>query len=103
MKRILPYTALSQREVPEYLDSRIIALAAARSKAVKFRKRTFFWSGIAAALCITALGGVMFQIEAQKRSQQHSELLALGDFTRLDQSGYNMSFELDSGMDFGQF
>lgn len=102
MKRLLPYTALSQREVPEYLDSRIIARAVVRSRARKFRKRTFFWSGIAAALCIVALGGVMFQIETQERTRQHLELLALGDFTRLDQSGYNMSFELDSGMYFSQ-
>ena len=31
------------------------------------------------------------------------ELLAMGDFSRLDQSGYNMSFELGSGVDLNRF
>ena len=99
MNKTLPYKSLSQREVPEHLDLRIIAYAGQCSKARKLRKRRFFWSGIAAALCITALTGV-YRMEEQSRSRQHHELLAMGDFTRLYQNGYNMSLELASGMDF---
>lgn len=101
MKKVLPYKSLSEREVPEYLDARILSYAAAAGKRTR---RTFRWVWIgsaAAALCIAAFTGVFFQM--QQRSAERSELLAMGDFSRLDQSGYNISFELASSGEFGQF
>ena len=103
MKRVLPYRELSEREVPEALDFRILARAAARGRERKFRRRFAVWGGIAATVCVTALTGVLFQIEHESRTKAHLELLAMGDFSRLDQSGYNMSFELGSGVDLNRF
>ena len=101
MKKILPYKGLSECEVPASLDARILSYAAAKTVAVK-RKRRWIWiSSAAAALCIASFCGVFFQM--QQRSAEHSELLAMGDFSRLDQSGYNISQELALNSDFGMY
>ena len=97
MKRILPYSALSEREVPEAVDFRILARAAARSRARRIRRRVSIWGGIAAAVAVTALGGVFFQTENSGRSAERRELLALGDFSRLDQNSYAMTLEVGTG------
>ena len=97
MKRVLPYSTLSEREVPEALDVRILARAAARSRQRRFRRRISIWGGIAAAVAVTAFGGVLFQMENDTRSRERRELLALGDFSRLDQSSYDVSCEVGSG------
>lgn len=101
MKRVLPYRSLSEREVPEQLDARILSFAAARCRQKKHR-RSWVWIGsIAAMLCVAAFTGVLFQM--QQRSAEQAELLAMGDFSRLDQSGYNISFELASTADLIQY
>ena len=101
MKRVLPYKALSEREVPEYLDSRILSRAAAGRRSAK-RRRNWLWSGgIAAAVCCAAFTGLFFQM--QQRSAEHAELLALSDFSKLDQSSYNISFELAASADMMQY
>ena len=97
MKRILPYSTLSEREVPEAVDFRILARAAARSRARRLRRRVSIWGGIAAAVAVTALSGVLFQTGHGARSAKRSELLALGDFSRLDQNGYAMALEVGAG------
>ena len=97
MKRILPYSTLSEREVPEAVDFRILARAAARSRTRRLRRRVSIWGGIAAAVAVTALGGVFFQTGNGARSAERSELLALGDFSRLDQNGYAMALEVGAG------
>ncbi|MBR2373002.1 MAG: hypothetical protein IKA87_02095 [Lentisphaeria bacterium] len=102
MKKILPYSELSSREVPEYLDSRILARAAVGHRVNNCRNRIVVWGGIAAAVCITALADVYFRTELES-SRVHQELIAMGDFSRLDQNVYNMSFELASGADLGQY
>ena len=101
MKKVLPYKNLSEREVPEYLDARILSYAAAAGKRTRGAFRWVWIGSAAAALCIAAFTGVFFQM--QQRSAERSELLAMGDFSRLDQSGYNISFELASSGEFGQF
>mgnify|MGYP003297274745 CR=1 FL=1 len=102
MKRVLPYRELSEREVPASLDARILNHAAARCMAAR-RKRRWVWIGsAAAALCIASFPGVFFQMQ-QQRSAEHSELLAMGDFSRLDQSGYNISLELNAGADLSMY
>ena len=101
MKKILPYKGLSECEVPASLDARILSYAAAKTVAVK-RKRRWIWiSSAAAALCIASFAGVFIQM--QQRSAEHSELLAMGDFSKLDQSGYNISQELALNSDFGMY
>ena len=97
MKRILPYSALSEREVPEAVDFRILARAAARSRARRIRRRVSIWGGIAAAVAVTALSGVFFQTGNSDRFAEHRKLLALGDFSRLDQNSYAMTLEVGSG------
>ena len=98
MKRILPYSTLSEREVPEAVDFRILARATARSRARRLRRRVSIWGGIAAAVAVTVLSGVLFQAgNGGDRSAERRELLALGDFSRLDQNSYAMTLEVGSG------
>lgn len=102
MKRTLPYKELSEREVPAAVDARILSYAL--SKSVK-RRRSSRWvwiSSAAAAVCIASFAGVLFQMH-QRSAAEHSELLAMGDFSKLDQSGYNISFELALNSDLGAF
>lgn len=101
MKRVLPYNSLSEREVPEALDARILSYAAARTRARRSTRRWIWISSAAAAVCLSVFSGVFYQM--QQRSAERRELLAMGDFSRLDQSGYNMSFELASSSDFNQY
>lgn len=101
MKRVLPYRELSEREVPQALDLRILSYAASRSRQRRKAHRWVWIGSIAAAVCLAAFTGVFFQM--QQRSAEHLELLAMGDFSRLDQNGFNISFELASTGDFSQY
>ena len=94
--------ALNGCDVPEMLDRRI--LAAAQQKAAHFRRRNIFLyrfmpaAGIAAAfaVCCTVL---FFQNHTEVRHQEYSaELLAMNDWTELEQLSYNLDFELDNSM-----
>ena len=49
-----------------------------------------------------AAGGIFFQMEQPVESTK-AELLALGDFSNLDQSSWNISFELACSGDLSQF
>ena len=100
MKKILPYKGLSECEVPASLDARILNYAALRRNSARRRRRWVWISSAAAALCIASFGGVFFQMQ---RSAEHSELLAMGDFSRLDQSGYNISLELALNSDWSTY
>ena len=102
MKKVLSYVSLSQREVPETLDVRILAYAARRPRQAKFRRRLAWWSSVAAVLCMSAAAGVFMQL-GSRGAGERSVLLAMGDFSRLDQSSYNISFELAYNADMGQY
>lgn len=102
MKKILPYNNLSQRDVPASLDARILAYGSQRCRAAKFRRRLVWLGSVAAAVCLMAAGGIFFQME-QPAKGTRAELLAMGDFSNLDQSSYNISFELACNGDFSQF
>ena len=93
MKSRLPYKSLSERDVPAELDRRILEHAACRCRQNRRRRNWFWLGGIAAACCLVAFSGVCWQI-SEERSLERRELLALGEFTRLDQSGFNISSEL---------
>lgn len=102
MKSRLPYRSLSEREVPSELDKRILERAARRCRQSRSRRKWFFLGGIAAACCLVAFSGVIWQIR-EERSLEHRELLALGDFSRLDQSGFNISSELACNGDWSAY
>ena len=103
MKKFLPQVSLSQREVPVHLDARILAYAQKGSlRKQRFRRHLIWWSSVAAIVCVSAAAGLCWQLEV-KSSGEHSELLAMGDFSRLDQSSYNISFELALNSDLGAF
>jgi len=102
MRRTLNIEALSQREVPAALDRRILDRARlhCRIKNSRRQKKLLWIGSSAAAACIAVAAAVVWNgsIEEQ-RSQRRSELLAMSDFTKIDQTGYNMSFMLSSGQD----
>lgn len=102
MKKYLPYRELSEREVPDALDAVILAHAAKKCRKARFRRSFFWWSSAAAAVCIAAVAGFWVQT-AERSTLNHSELLALGDFSKLDQSSFNISLELASNGDFSQY
>lgn len=102
MKKVLPYNNLSQREVPPSLDDRILAYSVRHCHAARFRRRLVWWSSVAAVICLMAAGGVFMQMGHPVKGNQ-AELLAMGDFSNLDQSSYNISFELACNGDFSQF
>ena len=102
MKKYLPYRELSEREVPVALDAAILAHAAGRCPKARFRRSYLWWSSAAAAVCIAACAGFWVQT-AEKSTLNHSELLALGDFSKLDQSSFNISLELAYNGDFSQY
>ena len=93
---------LTAADVPQALDMRI--LSAARSKAVQRRHRRFILlravpaAGIAAAFCIGF--GIIFFADSRSAAKQTpaKELLALNDWTELDQMNYNLTFELGNGI-----
>ena len=96
---------LRVHDVPEALDRRIMAAAAHKAKAVRFRRSlthcVFTAAASAAALLIA---GTVFLFPeayhgelARPTKSVDSELLALADWSTLEQESYNLRFELYSG------
>ncbi len=102
MKTNLRYQALVGRDVPEALDRRILNAAAVRARMVR-RRRIFhrvFGVGLAAAAGLLIAGALhLFPGAAvsERNSAPSSELLALNDWSELEQENYNLSFELYCG------
>ncbi len=104
MKKIYP--SLSTRNVPEALNRRILAAAALQARQNRFRRslRHWMWSSAAAAAAFLIAGG-MFLLPGTPVPQDgradgtpdRAELLALSDWTRLEQESFNLNFELYSG------
>lgn len=99
------FETLRAREVPKALDRRIMAAAAQRAGAIRFRRtlvRCFLSTGAAAAALLVA-GTVFLLPEANRETPAvptksvKSELMALNDWSALEQESYNLSFELYSG------
>lgn len=100
------FETLRAREVPKALDRRIMAAAAQRAGAIRFRRtlvRCFLSTGAAAAALLVA-GTVFLLPEANRETPAvptksvKSELMALNDWSSaLEQELYNLSFELYSG------
>ncbi len=97
------YESLRVREVPPELDGRILAAAAGAARRNRMRRifRAWCWSGSAVAAAFLA-GFVIFHQPQPVDTVSHTgaerqELPALMDWSTLEQAGYNLAFELDSG------
>ena len=94
--------ALTCCEVPDMLDRRI--LAAARCKAAQAKRKHIVWRRIAPAVGIAAafaigFGVIFFQHgKSAVAADPSRELLAMNDWTELEQITYNLNFELDDSM-----
>ena len=104
MKRLYP--ALNSGEVPEALDRRILAAAAFQARKNRARRvfQHWMWSGAAAAAAFLIAGGIFFLPGGSAPAggepggvPSREELLALSDWTRLEQESFNLSFEFYSG------
>ena len=98
------YESLRVREVPIELDNRILTAAAGVARRNRMRRifRAWCWTGSAVAAAFLA-GFVIFHqpqpAEPVHRysSAERQELPALMEWSALEQAGYNLAFELDSG------
>ncbi len=97
------FETLREREVPAALDRKILAAAAFKARAARFRRMWIHCSvsaGAAAAALLVA--GTVFLFPdanhpATPTKSVHNELLALNDWSELEQESFNLSFELYSG------
>ena len=99
------FETLRVREVPAALDRRIMAAAVLKARAARFR-RMFIHCSVSAGAAAAALfvaGAVFLMPEANREAPAvptkslKNELLALTDWSALEQESYNLSFELYSG------
>lgn len=101
MKEFEHYESLIRREVPAALDRRILAAARQEAKKLRFRRVFRRWSlpaAAAAAALLVASGLFWFQpAAAEPRAAENHELLALSDWSKVEQENYNLNFELYCG------
>ena len=97
MKKILGINKIMQTEVPSTLDAKILAYAAIRQRQQKMRRRVRFLLPAAAALAVLCAGAVAFLHLEERSVPRHqltqlsnSELLAMNDFTSLEQESYTI-------------
>jgi len=99
------FETLRVREVPVALDRTILAAAALKARAARFRRMWIHCSvsaGAAAAALFVAVTVFLLPeanpgAPAVPTKSIKSELLALTDWSALEQESYNLSFELYSG------
>ncbi|MBS1372260.1 MAG: hypothetical protein HPZ91_20135 [Lentisphaeria bacterium] len=99
------FETLKVREVPEALDRRIMAAAAHKAKAARFRRSLVHcvFTAAASAAALLIAGTVFLFPEAYHdepatpTKSVNRELLAMTDWSSLEQESYNLSFELYSG------
>ena len=105
MKNEMRFQTLIARDVPAELDRRILAAASKRAAELRFRhaRRRGFWAGsatAAAAAILVIAGAVLLLPEMAGNTRPpapRADLLALSDWTSVEQENYNLSFELYSG------
>lgn len=99
------FEILRVHDVPEALDRRIMAAAAHKAKAMRFRRSLVHcvFTAAASAAALLIAGTVFLFPEAyhgelaQPTKSVDSELLELANWSDLEQESYNLSFELYSG------
>ena len=98
------FETLRVREVPAALDRRIMTAAALKARAVRVHRlviHCFVSAGAAAAALLVA--GTLFLMPGTNREQAvptrpaTQKLLAMAEWSSLEQESYNLSFELYSG------
>lgn len=102
MKELEHYESLIRRDVPAALDRRILAAARQEAKKLRFRRLFRRWSlsGAAAAAAALLIGSGIFLSQpspADSHAAENRELLALNDWSRVEQENYNLNFELYCG------
>lgn len=101
MKEFEHYESLIRREVPAALDRRILAAAKQEAKKLRFRRlfRRCSLTGAAAAAALLVGSGIFwFQPDTNDaRAAETQELLALNDWSKVEQENYNLNFELYCG------
>lgn len=89
MKKTLGISEMLERDVPRHLDLGILAYAAIANRRRKVRKTAALFIGIAAMCCCAAGVSLMMLPEKETRQElSNAELLALNDFTSLEQASY---------------
>ena len=89
MKKFLGISELLRREVPQKLDAAVLAYAAIAARRRKFQKRLRIAAGIAAMFCFgIGLTLTMFPEQEVRAELSQAELLAMNDFTTLEQENY---------------
>ena len=101
MKKYLKLETLTQAEVPQELDLRILAAAKLRQNAWVRNRRVFRYvlSGTAAAAALLVAWGIHLMPQQQfKRipNEDYAALLEMSDWSALEQENYNVSSELAS-------
>ena len=101
MKKYLKLEELTSREVPRELDLRILAAGKLRQQKVLRRRRELrLLSGMAAAaLCVAAGVCLMPESRGEKQisKEEYASLLAMSDWTSIEQENYNLHSEAALG------
>lgn len=103
MKKYLKLESLIRAEVPQDLDLRILAAAKMRRGAsLRRRKLRLVLSGTAAAAAVCIAAGLSFMPQTRQNSknissEEYSSLMAMADWTNIEQENYNLSGEINSG------
>ena len=103
MKKHLGVAKLLEKDVPQHLDAVILAHAAINLRR-QMRQRFFRIAAAAATLLIT-LSGIGFALASaesetviqQVQGYSRAELLAMTDFTTLEQENYAVDFTTSAG------
>lgn len=100
MKNLKRFKELTERDVPSALDRRILAAASAKARS-RHRRRLWLHRGIptAAAAAALLIGAGIWLLPDQTNATTGSnhDLLALSDWSEMEQNTYNLSFEIYTG------
>ena len=91
MKKFLGLSELLERDVPQQLDGTILAYAAIAARRRRMQKKLRIAAGVAAMFCF-AVGITIHALPEETPAAavqfSNSELLAMTDFTTLEQENY---------------
>ena len=100
MKKYLNLESLTCAEVPHELDLRILAAGRLRQTALRRRRRLrLIASGTAAAAALLVAAGICVAPGTggpRTAQEDRASLMALSDWTSVEQAGYNLASEIDS-------
>lgn len=89
MKKFLGLSKLLERDVPQQLDGTILAYAAIAARRRRMQKKFRIAAGVAAMFCFGAgIALTMLPEKTPATGLSSSELLAMADFTSMEQENY---------------